>query len=98
MVRYKLHYILHSYKCPDVLKAELILGFYSNKISFLVQVGKEDKEEVICRLHQLLVVLCTNHKLGVAFVDPTIGLDTKNYNELVFSVIKVSLKQVLFIV
>ncbi|XP_054266683.1 uncharacterized protein LOC128988925 [Macrosteles quadrilineatus] len=45
-------------------------------------------DDVIASLHQLLLQLCTNTKLGVAFVDPTLGLDQRNYNELVFSVIK----------
>uniref|UniRef100_A0A1B6LNS0 Nucleolar pre-ribosomal-associated protein 1 C-terminal domain-containing protein n=1 Tax=Graphocephala atropunctata TaxID=36148 RepID=A0A1B6LNS0_9HEMI len=52
------------------------------------KVREEDKEEVVGYLHQLMTVLCTNHKLGVAFVDPTVGLDEKNYNDLVFSVIR----------
>ncbi|KAG8274712.1 nucleolar pre-ribosomal-associated protein 1, partial [Homalodisca vitripennis] len=52
------------------------------------KVREEDREEVAGYVHQLMLVLCTNHKLGVAFVDPTVGLDEKNYNDLVFSVIR----------
>lgn len=53
-----------------------------------IVVDKDEKQKVCECAHRFLLVLCTSHKYGIVFHDPTIGLGSKKHNQLMLTVLQ----------
>lgn len=69
---------LYNWKGPEGL----------NKKNVHIEVDKYEKSKVSESVHAFLLVLCTSHRFGVIFRDPTIGLSQKHCNSLMYTVVQ----------
>uniref|UniRef100_A0A1B6E0X2 URB1 N-terminal domain-containing protein n=1 Tax=Clastoptera arizonana TaxID=38151 RepID=A0A1B6E0X2_9HEMI len=81
---------LYKWKGPKLNRNEKKRKFVNDfdEEDILSQSIKEDQDSVRNAVHAILLLLLTNHKLGVVFQDPSVGTSGYHCNELVFSVLK----------
>ncbi|XP_050508817.1 nucleolar pre-ribosomal-associated protein 1 [Diabrotica virgifera virgifera] len=72
---------LYNWKGPGGFRAE-------KKKNSAITVNEVEKSKVNESVHEFLLILCTNHKYGIIFKDPLVGLGKKNQNALMYTVLE----------